>query len=1429
MRIGLFLLFLAGNSVSQAQIIINEVCAANGDIAYDGIFYNFSNWIEIHNTGTSPVDLSGYHLSDSPSAPTRWSFPSGTILNADGYLIVWCDKRSVGLHTNFAIEPRGDEIVLALPSGEIIDQVVYPNQYFNISYARHSGESNWNYSESPTPATTNIVGHATTLLADVEFGLPSGRYATGISLNMMHSQANSEIRYTTDGSEPNRQSTLFINSIAIAQTHVVKAKAFHADYLPSQTASVTYFINEHDFTLPVVSLSANPKYFFDNTIGVYVQGTNGIQKYCTTFPANWNQDWDRHGVFEYLKPTGERAYQQHLQFQLAGNCTRRRDQKSFALKAQQEFGSGKIQYPLFDSKPIQKYDEVFLRNAGNDNNVTHFRDGLLQTLPQGLMDIDYLAYQPTIVYINGQYWGIQNLREKGNGDYIENNYGISESEIDLIENHSSVQLGTKTAWVEFLDSLNGMSPLAPDAFQYIEKNIDVQEYINYLVLQTYYANTDWPNNIKFWRQRSPEGRFRWILWDADFGFGLFPDQSDATHPTLDYITATGSTGNNDDNFTEPIRLMLAVPEFKSRFIATLAISMGTVFKPSRVIDMIDQFKDQLQNEMPYHKQRWTGSVADWDAEVQKLRDFATTRHTFMQSYVSDFFNLDAVGLSVSSAPLNAGILQVNGVTTNGVEFTPYFMGLNYSLQANPKPGFQFSHWTIAARDGGVVNVAAAGDAWKYNDLGSLPAANWKNLDYNDASWSQGPSQLGYGDGDEQSIVGFGPSSSNKFTTTYFRRSFNIADTAIVFNLNGSVLYDDGVVVYVNGTEVFRGNMPAGAIANNTFAAANRSNENLFELFTIPKNLLRNGVNTISAEVHQFNLTSSDLSFDLRASMFEYGAPQVQTLYQTSVQDTAFSNIDAVAAFIPIPVIRSLVINEISSAPTGVTDESGEHEDWIELFNNGLTAVSLQGLFITDDPSRKAKFQLLAEGGNWVLAPESYQLLWADDDESDGNNHLSFKLSDEGEGIYLYQLVGYDTVLIASHIFGNQPHGFSLARIPNAVGDFEFTYLKTPGAANAQIPIISDLAINEFSATPTHYQDEAGQHEDWIELLNNSNEPIDLAGLFISDDPTDKLKHPFSETFQPWLLNPGSYQLLFADDESNAGSNHVSFKLSGSGEQISIYQLTGGDTVAIASVGFGQQLEGFSSARIPNGDGNFESTFAITPGNSNMRADAVTGLVLNELSAAPSSITDEHGDHDDWFELFNTGTQPIELSGLFVTDSDAEKLKYMLTSQAAWILPAGGYQLLWADEESEQGKSHVNFKLSSAGDAIGLYQVIGGDTVQIFLESFPFQSVGYSWSRLPNGSGPFHITANLTPEAANLANEMALTLYPNPAQNFLKLLLEEDDAVVSFYDLLGNIKDTFTFSTAQEASFDVTQWSSGVYYLRIQYPSRMLTTTVIIAR
>jgi len=1057
---------------SYSQMVINEVCAANGDIIIDPTYFNFSPWVELHNTGNTSTNVSGYYLSDDPALPLKWRVPSGNIIPSKGYLLIWCDKLNTGLHTNFSLDADGENLILSNSMGSQVDLISYSTHFTNMSYGRISdGGSSWRIASVPTPQAANVAGPLTAeQLSPPVFSKTGGRYPGAQLVTLSHTQSNVTIRYTTNGSEPSSASQNYSSPISVTATQVVKAKAFHNNFLPSETVTNTYLINEHASMLPVVSISTKPEYLWDNTIGIYTDGTNGIPGNCNNNPMNWNQDWDRHAVFEYFSPTGVRLVNQPTDIRIAGACSRNFAQKSFGILPEKKYGSNEIEYPFFPTKPkVKSFGSLFLRNAGNDFNTTMFRDAFIQSLGIGQVDLDYMAYQPTVFYLNGEYWGIQNLREKIDGNFIESNYKIDKSDVDLLETWENAIEGTSDAWLNYKDSLQLLSPTDPNTFSFINKHIDVQEYINYLVTEIYACNTDWPgNNVKFWRQRSTNGKFRWILWDLDFGFGLYTNQSYATHPTLNFATETNGPGwPNPPASTLHIRLVLANPEFRNKFIASMATAMGTTFNPTKVNQKITEFSQRIQSEVPYHKTRWWGTINDWNNEVQRLRDFASSRNIFMQSHVASFFNLgQPIKFSTSVSPAGSGKIDMNGINSDGMSNAPYYKGVPYRVKAVAKEGFTFSGWTVTTNNNELVTIADLGSSWKYFDQGTLPAANWNSNAYNDTGWAQGNAQLGYGDADETTTVSFGPDGANKFITTYFRKTFSIADTAGLSNISASVLFDDAVAIYLNGTEVFRSNLPAGALAYSTLASGNVPDENAITPFTINKGILKPGVNTFAVEIHQSSGASSDISFDFSASCNRIGSSGTYTVNSLEVYDTAYADVTMVANFTPIPAIIGLVLNEFTTTKSFAKDNFNEQEDWIELYNNGTSAIDLNGVWITDDLSVKNKHILSNNGSPWLLQPNSYQLLWADDQVEQGKDHLSFKLSSEGEQIGLYHVAGFNTTTFAALTYDAQTEGFSMARIPNGTGPFELTSILTPGAAN-QLDEEIDLDTKIAFPNPAH--------------------------------------------------------------------------------------------------------------------------------------------------------------------------------------------------------------------------------------------------------------------------------------------------------------------------------------------------------------------------
>jgi hypothetical protein len=308
--------------------------------------------------------------------------------------------------------------------------------------------------------------------------------------------------------------------------------------------------------------------------------------------------------------------------------------------------------------------------------------------------------------------------------------------------------------------------------------------------------------------------------------------------------------------------------------------------------------------------------------------------------------------------------------------------------------------------------------------------------------------LGYGDSDEQTVTSYGGNAGNKTITTYFRKTFNVADTVGFDAIAAEALYDDGVVVYLNGAEVYRGNMPSGAIAHTTLASEVVDPDRLIG-FVIPKGIIRPGSNVLAVEVHQVNAGSSDISFDFSMRTVKLGSVNTEFTTEPLQTGTAYSNLYFEATYeLDDRVITGVVINEVNASPSEFTDGAEDAEDWIEIYNNGSQPVNLAGLYITDNTAQKKKHRIASGTGNeMVLAPGAYKIFWADEEMNEGVDHVNFKLSNNGEMVGMYQELDGVLYNLAIFEFGEQFGKGSFSRIPNATGPILFTADATPGASN----------------------------------------------------------------------------------------------------------------------------------------------------------------------------------------------------------------------------------------------------------------------------------------------------------------------------------------------------------------------------------------------
>jgi hypothetical protein len=427
----------------DAQIYITEFQASNLStvLSPDG---NYLEWIELYNSSGSWINLEGYFLTDDFQIPDKVQIENLTIAPGS-YKLIWLDDLEKTGYCDLNLNMGGEELALFTPGGVLMDSVSFGRQFMDVSYGRYpSTWDHWFYFEDPTPGGSNHgdgMDHPVQS-AEVTFSVPGGFYEGSLEIYLTADPNEGIIRYTTDGSWPVETSQRYTSSIVITETTVIRARLFESGRLPGRTVTNTYILNDVT-TVPVVSISANPNDLWDGGRGIYVEGYNGSIGLCFDRPANWNNDWERPINFEYFTTEGVQEINQLAGTKIAGGCSRAKPFKSMGIFAREKYGDDRLSYRFFRSKDVDEFKSILIRNAGNDSWSSMMRDGFIQTLLSDQFDIDYQAYQPSIVYLNGEYWGILSVREKVNEHYPASNYNLDSDDIQLMEAGST----SRPCWI----------------------------------------------------------------------------------------------------------------------------------------------------------------------------------------------------------------------------------------------------------------------------------------------------------------------------------------------------------------------------------------------------------------------------------------------------------------------------------------------------------------------------------------------------------------------------------------------------------------------------------------------------------------------------------------------------------------------------------------------------------------------------------------------------------------------------------------------------------------------------------------------------------------------------------------------------------------------------------------------------------------------
>ncbi len=670
-------------------LIISEILAINSNTNLDEDTKKFSDWIELYNKTNQTINIGGFYLSNDIQNPKKFKFPPNTIIKPFGYLLVWADNQaylngydmrkkrssldsnhsaenSTSIHTNFKLAKKG--LVLLLDkNGTLIDKFVYKKQKANISCIK---EGNKTLFAIPTPNQKNAHGYPKPKKTQKpSFSKESGFYRGCQKVELKHNK-HAKIYYTLDGSIPTTASTQYTKPITICETSVIRARALEKGKFFSNIVNHTYLIDEN-ISLPVVSVAIDKKYLYDETIGI---------------ATNYEEHWIRPGAVEYFQDK-KSIFSTNAGIKINGNHTRAYPQKSFAVYFKKKYGKKFIEYPLFRDKPhIKKIKSFILRNSGTNWGHSLIREGIIHRIVKENMDIDFQSYHPVIMLLNGQYWGIYNIREKMNKDYIETNYHIKSSDIDLIENDKIPAEGDMDDFYDLMDYIKTHDLSDESNFNKIKEKIDMTEFINHIITESFSGNSSIHHNIKRWKNKSQTGKWRTLLFDLDRGF------NNPEAYVLGYVADCHPTSSI---FTH----LLQNREFVYQFASLYFSHLNTTFKTKRVDRFITQAKEEIAPEIKRHFKKWSKdfdgnsvSIKTWKNYIDKIYQFSSQRNRFVRENLKKSLNLKG-SPKLTIKKVEHGTIYLDGIKLVENFEGEYFNDAKVRLKAVADSGYRFEKWS----------------------------------------------------------------------------------------------------------------------------------------------------------------------------------------------------------------------------------------------------------------------------------------------------------------------------------------------------------------------------------------------------------------------------------------------------------------------------------------------------------------------------------------------------------------------------------------------------------------------------------------------------------------------------------------------------------------------------------------------------------------
>ena len=1316
-------------NAGQGDLIINEFLA-NNEIGLLDEAGEAQGWIEIRNRGATTVNLANWALSDDPTLPGLWTFPTRSIAPGE-YLVVFASGKDIKtptgtnrMHTNFKLNANGEHLGLYSPDSPRVlvhgFSPDFPEQRNDNSYG-YDASGALRYFATPTPGRSNGVSSIVAVVAPVHFGVSRGFFTQPFTLTLSSETPGARIRYTTDGREPtDLTGTLYALPLNVATTMVIRASAFRTNSLPSSSITHTYIFNATDAikSLPVISLvtATNNLYGPSGIVGIS-GGTGPPANVWVPLTTNDYHNTDRHGIawerplsVELMQPADNSGFQVNCGIRVHGSdYTRPRyqatDKFAYRLYFRGAYGAGKLEYPFFPGSAVQKFDQIILRAGHNDLNP-FIRDEMTRRL-SGQMGAVHIHGNLVNLFINGQYIGFFNPTERPDENWAQSWYQ-SEKSWDVIKQFSSVVNGDLIEYSSFKSYLLNQNITLPAVYQEVARRFDLTNFVDYLLLNVYEGMGDWPaNNWAIHRERSTNGVWRYAVWDGEWGCGIY-----GRAVTRNTFTESGggpddgglaSTGSAD--IARYYQKLYTSPEFRLHFADRIHRQFfnGGVLTDSNISLLHSNLRAAMLPVLPgYDNAIATTWIPARRGVIMPLFDLYGLMASSNAPVLNQFGGRVPRGFNLTMAATNGGTIYY---TTNG---------------SDPRVAFTGAVSGSALTYTGAVTLAQ-----------SLPikartlrfATNWSAVV--DVVFEVGTLGIPL----RITEIMYNPPGGSIHE---FIELMNIGSVAI--DLSG-MYFSEGIgFTFTPGATIVPG--ARLVLANNTDPAAFAAQYPGVSVHGYFSGNLNNAGERVTLRTSGgaivFSVDYDDGGgwptladgFGRSLELLDvYGSPDDPANWRSSPVNGGTPGAAPAPSAAPV-----IVINEVLAQNLAAVNNGGTFPDFVELFNPGGSPVNLAGWSLSDDGNaRKFVFPSVS------ITAGGYLTVWCDATTNTSPGlHTGFALDASGVSVSLYDSA---TNRLDAISLGLQIADYSVGRI---AGQWVLT-TPTTNAVNiaASLAPQSSLSINEWSANSAPGQ------SDWVELYNSAALPVSLQGTYLS------ITNEVSQLTALSFVAPFGFAQIFADE--GVGPAHVDFKLPAAGSFIALSDAT---AIEVNRINYTNAVEGLTRGRLPNGT----ATFANFPGSSSPGATnyvvIYSGPVLNEVLARNVSAVTNAGRVPDFIELFNPGGFTFSLTGMSLSVGKPEAGQWLF---GAASIPAGGYLIVWCDADVPASAIPGNYNTGRSldGQSGGVY-LFNTSGQQVNSIEYGFQvankSIGLS-------AGQWRLLSSPTPGAVNSA---IAALGPNTA-------------------------------------------------------------------